>query len=396
MHPTVPRLQSQAVERDLAQFPVVALVGPRQCGKTTLARAVAERIRASGRGALWLDLERPSDIAKLQDPELFLRRHAPDVVCLDEVQRLPRIFEVLRALVDEDRRPGRFLLLGSASPALLQQSSESLAGRIALHELTPLLHTEVVPDLYASTEALWLRGGFPDSLLAANDDASLRWREQFIRTFLERDVPQLGFRVPAQTLDRFWRMCAHLQGELLNLTALGRSMGTSHPTVRHYVDMFVDTYVLRTLPPFEANLGKRLVKSPKVYLRDSGILHALLDIDTLDTLSGHPVYGASWEGFVIEQILSSVSGFRGFHYRTTKGDEIDLVLEKRGRRIAIECKASSAPTVTRGFHTALEDLGIHEGYVVAQVRESYPIAKGVEVVSLAEVLTRLKSGRLNP
>lgn len=391
MHPTVPRTQTAVVERDLDQFPVVALVGPRQCGKTTLARGLADQLRTKGRGALWLDLERPSDVAKLQDPELFLRRHAAEVVCLDEVQRLPRLFEVLRALVDEDRRPGRFLLLGSASPALLQQSSESLAGRIALHELTPLLHTEVVPDNYASPDSLWLRGGFPDSLLALDDDASLRWREQFIRTFLERDVPQLGFRVPAHTLDRFWRMCAHLQGELLNLTALGRSIGASHPTVRHYVDMLVDTYVLRTLPPFEANLGKRLIKAPKVYLRDSGILHALLDIDTHDTLAGHPVYGASWEGFVIEQVLSSTRGFRGCHYRTTRGDEIDLVLEKRGRRIAIECKASSAPTVTRGFYTALADLNIPEAYVVAQVRGSYPIAKGVDVISLADALDRLTS-----
>ncbi|MSP62519.1 MAG: ATP-binding protein [Myxococcales bacterium] len=388
MH-SVPRLIAASLERDLGQFPVVALLGPRQCGKTTLARMTVERLRVRGQSPLLLDLERPSDLARLRDAETFLARHADQLVCLDEVQRAPGLFEVLRALVDADRRPGRFLLLGSASPALLRQSSESLAGRLSLLELSPFLWPEVVDPGYTPWQSLWLRGGFPDSLLAADDGASFRWREQFIRTFLERDLPQLGFRVPAATLDRFWRMCAHLHGQVQNFSALGRAMGTSHTAARHHLDMLVETYVLRSLPPLAANLGKRLVKSPKMYLRDSGLLHALLDLETHDDLAGHPIFGASWEGFVVEQVLAHASGWRASFYRTAKGEELDLVLERRRRRIAVECKASSAPTVTRGFYAALDDLAIREAYVVAPVRDSYPLGKGVEVVQLGQLLEAL-------
>lgn len=389
MHQLVKRRLTPLVERDLGRFPVVALLGPRQCGKTTLAKEVVGRAKRGKRGALLLDLEKPSDVAKLRDPESFLRRHADELVCLDEVQRVPALFEVLRSLVDENRRPGRFLLLGSASPSLLRQASESLAGRVAMLELAPFTWSEVVASGRTSQDSLWLRGGFPDSLLSDSDEASLYWREQFARTFLERDIPQLGFRVPASTLERFWRMCAHLQGQVLNLSALGRAMGTSHTAVRHHLDMLEQTFVLRTLPPLEANLGKRLVKSPKMYLRDSGLVHALLDLDTMDALAGHPVYGASWEGFVIEQALSTASGWRASYFRTAKGDELDLVLERRGRRIAIECKASSAPTVTRGFWAALEMLNIREAYVVAPVRSAFPLGNGVEVVPVGNLLARL-------
>lgn len=391
MHRLLPRRLDRRIEEDLARFPVVALVGPRQCGKTTLARMLVERRRKTGHGGLLLDLERPSDLARLRDPETFLSRHARELVCLDEVQRAPALFEVLRALIDADRRPGRFLILGSASPALLRQTSESLAGRIALHELTPLLWQEVVGKASMSWERLWLRGGFPESLLAPSDDESLRWREQFVATVIERDLPQLGFRVPAPTLARFVRMCAHLHGQMLNLSALGRALATTHTAVRHYVDMLVETFVLRTLPPLEANLGKRLVKSPKVYVRDSGLLHALLGVEDADALAGHPVFGASWEGFVVEQVLAQAPGWRASFYRTAQGDELDLVLERRRRRIAIECKASSAPTVTRGFHASLRDLGIREAYVVAPVRGSHPIGEGAEVVNpgtLLELLDR--------
>jgi predicted AAA+ superfamily ATPase len=393
MHQIARRL-SRLLDRDLQQFPVVALLGPRQCGKTTLARTLVAERQAAGGGALLLDLERPSDLARLRDPEAFLRRHSGALVCLDEVQRAPALVETLRVLVDEDRRPGRFLLLGSASPELLRQSSESLAGRISLLGLTPFLWSEVVPAGRASPESLWLRGGFPDSLLAADDGSSLRWREQFVRTFLERDLPQLGLRIPAPTLDRFWQMCAHLQGQVLNLSALGRALGTSHTTVRHYIDLLEQTFVARTLPPFHANFGKRLVKSPKLYLRDSGLLHALLGIDSHDALAGHPVYGASWEGFVVEQVLAiaALGRFRASYYRTAKGEEIDLLLERGRRRIAIECKASSAPTVTRGFWTALRDLGIAEAYVVAPVREAFPMGEGVEALPLGELLARIESG----
>lgn len=389
MHGYIERRLAAEVSRDLKRFPVVALLGPRQCGKTTLAKHVA-KLRHPGRDpAVYLDLEKPSDQAKLRDPETFLRRHAGRLVCLDEVQRAPGLFEVLRALVDEDRRPGRFLLLGSASPALLRQSSESLAGRISLLELTPLLLTEVTRGRHASQERLWLRGGFPDSVLAADDEASLDWRANFVRTFLERDIPQLGFRVPANTLSRFWRMCAHLHGQVLNLSALGRAMATSHTAARHHLEILEQAFALRSLPPLEANLGKRLVKSPKMYLRDSGVLHALLDIATEDDLAGHPVFGASWEGFVIEQTLAVATGWRARFYRTAQGAELDLVLEKRTRRVAVECKASSAPTVSRGFWTALADLDIREAYVVARVREAFPLGKNVEALPLLELMARL-------
>ena len=395
---SVRRTSLDLLSRDLAEFPVVALLGPRQCGKTTLARMLADAGRADGRPVLHLDLERRSDRARLTDPEAFLRRHADELVCLDEVQLAPEIFSVLRGLVDEDRRPGRFLLLGSASPTLLRQSSETLAGRLAVRELAPFDFGEVVAPGITSVEALWLRGGFPGSLLASDDDASFRWREQFVRTFLERDIPQLGFRVPSATLGRFWQMCAHLQGQVTNLSALGRAIGTTHTAVRHHLDMLEQTFVVRTLPPLEANLGKRLVKSPKTYLRDSGLLHALLDLDSMDALAGHPVFGASWEGFVIEQVLlaTGVLGhYRASYFRTAKGEELDLVLERnagRGRparRIAIECKASSAPAVSRGFWTSLRELDIHEAWVISPVDEGYPLGDGAEVLPLSEAIARL-------
>ncbi len=394
---SLPRARFLAVEADLAAFPAVTLLGPRQCGKTTLARAIAEAHRARGENVVTLDLERPSDLARLADPEAFLRRHAGAHVCVDEVQRRPELFPVLRSLIDEERRPGRFLLLGSASPTLLRQASESLAGRVAQHELAPFSYPEVVAPGHVSLEQLWLRGGFPESVLASSEAGSFRWREEFVRTFLEQDIPQLGFRVPASVLGRFWQMCAHLQGQVQNLSALGRSMGTTHTAARHYLDMLEQTFVLRTLPPLEANLGKRLVKSPKMYLRDSGLLHALLDLDSYDALAGHPVFGASWEGFVVEQVLLAMQGtrWRASYYRTASGDELDLVLERpamrgaKARRVAIECKASSAPAVTRGFWTALRDLQIQEAWVVAPVREGFPLGEGAECLPLGEALGRL-------
>ncbi len=389
MHEPISRAAEADVLAALARFPAVSLLGPRQCGKSTLARALAKRLAGEGRRVEHLDLERPSHLAKLRDPERYLGRHAGDLVCIDEVQRAPELFAVLRALIDDDRRPGRFLLLGSASPTLLRQSSESLAGRIAQIELTPFLLSEVAPSGRVAEADLWLRGGFPDSALAEGDDASFHWRQEFVRTFLERDLPQLGFRVPAATLGRFWMMCAHLQGQVLNLSALGRALGTTHTAARHHVDMLEQTFVLRALAPLERNVGKRLVKSPKMYLRDSGLLHALLDLDTHDALAGHPVYGASWEGFVIEQILARARGFRPSYYRTATGDGLDLVLERRGRRLAIECKASSAPDVTRGFWTSLRDLDIREAYVVAPIREAFSLGDGVEAVSLGEAIERL-------
>lgn len=377
------RKLASLLARRLQHQPAVAILGPRQVGKTTLAREIA----ADAPDAIFLDLEREADRAQLARADLFFPRHRDQLVVLDEVQTVPDLFARLRPEIDADRRPGRFLLLGSASGSLLRQSAESLAGRIAYLELTPFLIEELVAsiDHNSTVEAssLWLRGGFPRSFLAADEAESLAWRIDFIETFLARDLPQLGNTVPAETLRRFWRMCAHLHGQLFNASQLGAALGgVAHTTVGRYLDLLVDALVLRRLPPYLANVGKRLVKSPKVYVRDSGLLHALLGIRSLDDLNGHPVAGQSWEGFVIEQILATLpplatSGF----YRTSAGAELDLVVEQAGRRIGFEIKLSTAPTVSRGFWNACEDLGVSRAYVVAPVLESYPLAENVDVVS---------------
>lgn len=367
----------------LQHQPAVAILGPRQVGKTTLAREIA----ASSPNAIFLDLERESDRAQLARADLFFPRHRDQLVVLDEVQTIPDLFAKLRPEIDADRRAGRFLLLGSASGALLRQSAESLAGRIAYLELTPFLLEELVTSVDANSTAqatsLWLRGGFPRSFLADDAAASLSWRSDFIETFLARDLPQLGITIPAETLRRFWRMCAHLHGQLFNASQLGAALGgVAHTTVGRYLDLLVDALMLRRLPPYLANVGKRLVKSPKVYIRDSGILHTLLGIHTLDDLNGHPVAGLSWEGFVIEQILATLPPLTtaGF-YRTSAGAELDLVVEQAGKRIGFEIKLSTAPTVSRGFWNACEDLGVSQAYVVAPVLEPYPLAENVEVIS---------------
>lgn len=365
----------------LQQQPAVVLLGPRQVGKTTLARAVAEGIP----GALFLDLEREADRMRLARPDLFFPRHRDRLVVLDEVQAIPDLFVGLRPEIDAERRPGRFLLLGSASGALLRQSAESLAGRVAYLELTPFLFDEVVAHGASAGDALaglWLRGGFPRSFLAADEGESLVWRTDFIETFLARDLPQLGITIPAETLRRFWRMCAHLQGQLFNASQLGAALGgVAHTTVGRYLDLLVDALMLRRLPPYLANVGKRLLKSPKVYVRDSGILHALLGIRSMDDLSGHPVAGLSWEGFVVEQIFAALPPLTtAAFYRTAAGAELDLVVERANGRIGFEIKLSTAPTVTRGFWNACADLGLARAYVVAPVSEPYPLAANVEVI----------------
>lgn len=367
----------------LQQQPAVALLGPRQVGKTTLAREVA----ASLPDARFLDLELESDRRQLARPDLFFGRHRDQLVVLDEVQSMPDLFVGLRPEIDADRRAGRFLLLGSASGSLLRQSAESLAGRIAYLELPPFLLDEIAAaagdDAALQANKLWLRGGFPRSYLAAGDAASIAWRIDFIETFLARDLPQLGITIPAETLRRFWRMCAHLHGQLFNASQLGAALGgVAHTTVGRYLDLLVDALMLRRLPPYFVNVGKRLVKSPKVYLRDSGILHALLGIQTLDDLHGHPVSGLSWEGFILEQILAAIPPLAtaGF-YRTAAGAELDLVVEHADQRTGFEIKLSTAPTLTRGFWNACEDLGVARAYVVAPVLEPYPLAENVEVIS---------------
>lgn len=380
-----PRFLRSKVEDLLSQFPAVALLGPRQVGKTTLAREIGDKTNA-----LYLDLELPADLAKLADPADYLARHGERLVILDEIHRLPEVFPVLRSLIDEGRRTGkksgRFLLLGSASMDLLKQSSESLAGRLAIVELGGLTVTEAGAD---QTEDLWLRGGFPDSLLAGNDERSARWRESFLRSYLERDIPQLGPRIPAETLRRFWTMLAHEQGGLLNAAQLARSLAVSGKTLASYVDLFVDLFLVRRLEPWHANLSKRLVKSPKIYLRDSGLLHQLLGIRDLEGLLAYPRMGASWEGFVIENILAQLpDGARASFFRSVAGAEIDLLLELPGhpRPWAVEIKRGRAPRLERGFHHAREDVNPERCLVVCGTDEPYSMGNGIEALGLAAVL----------
>ncbi len=377
------KAQRQLDER-LGWYPAVLLLGPRQVGKTTLARQLASRHPDS----VFLDLESRADRAQLAEPDLFFARHRNRLVILDEVQFEPDLFTYLRPEIDAHRRTGRFLLLGSASGDLLRQRAESLAGRVSHVELTPLLASEVGagPRTPAALEQLWHRGGFPLAYLARNDAQSYAWRQDFIATFLQRDLRDFGVRVPADTLHRFWRMLAHLQGQLFNASQLGMSLGgATHATAARYLATMVDAMVVRKLEPHVPNnIGKRIVKSPKVYVRDSGLVHALLGIDSLHTLQGHPVVGASWEGFVIEQIAAMVGeGATLSHFRTASGNEIDLVVETGGKRYAVEIKFSSAPKVSKGFWVALEDLGVEQAFVVAPVRQAWPLATNVDVVPLA-------------
>lgn len=389
----IPRRASLSLKRALGRQAVVGLLGPRQVGKTTLAHELV-----AGTPALYLDLESRADREKLADPALFLRSFADRLVILDEVHRVPELFATLRGLVDEGRRQGRrtgqFLVLGSATIDLLRQSSESLAGRIEFVFLNPLDVLEATGDA-AVTARLWLRGGFPDSFLAATDDDSLAYRRNFIRTYLERDVPQFGPRIPAESLERLWTMLAHGQGGLLNAAPLAAGLGVTATTVGRYVDLLVDLMLVRRLRPWHVNVGKRLVKAPKLYVRDSGLLHALLGLGDLNALAGHPVVGTSWEGFVIENLLAVVpEGTVPHFYRTTAGAEIDLVLALPGqpRPWAIEVKRASAPRLERGFHHAIADLDIERAFVVYAGDDRYPMAQGIEAIGLREMAALIAAG----
>jgi len=378
----IPRYLENDVCESLEEFPAAAILGPRQCGKTTLAKHIIEQQANS----IYLDLERPSDVRKLSEPELFFDMHKDKLICLDEIQRTPDIFPVLRSVIDERERPGQFLILGAATTELLRQSSETLAGRISYLELTPFL----LPEPAGKELSLnWLRGGFPGSILSKSDKASFRWRQNSVRTFLERDIPQLGIQIPSGTIERLWRMCAHFHAQILNLSSIGASLGISHHSVRSYIEILSRTFMLRVLPPLEANVKKRLVKSPRIYLRDTGMLHFLLEIDRYENLMAHPVFGASWEGFVIEQVLGVCSSWRPSFYRTATGAELDLVLERGARRIVLECKASASPQVTRGFWNALEVVKPDEVWVAALVKEAYPIEKRVMVAPLMHIIEHL-------
>jgi len=389
----IPRWATPKIEQALRAQAAVAIIGPRQAGKTTLARSIAD----SRQGALYLDLESREDRDKLTDPALFLRQFERNLVVLDEIHRAPEIFSPMRGLIDQGRRTGhgkgRFLVLGSASMDLLRQSSESLAGRISYVELGPFCAIELPSD-EATLLQLWLRGGFPGSYLADDDGVSLRWRTDFIRTYLERDVPMFGPRIPAETLERLWTMLAHNQGALLNASRLASGLQISSPTVQRYIDLLTDLLLVRQLMPFHRNLGKRLVKSRKVYVRDSGLVHALLGIRTFNELAGHPVAGPSWEGMVIENVLEvAPDRTMASFYRTAAGAEIDLVLEVPGHGLwAIEIKRGLTGRPEKGFYSACQDLKPDRRFVVNAGSGQYPIdgeTQAIGVRELAEMLSAL-------
>jgi uncharacterized protein len=373
-------LQNKVID-SLKLYPVVAILGSRQVGKTTLAKTVRETAMPC---AVYLDLELPSDWNKLGDPELYLRQHDNTLVIIDEIQRMPALFPLLRALVDQKRTAGRFLILGSASPDLIRNASESLAGRIIYHELQPLSFGETGANEFSR---LWLRGGYPESCLADDDDKSFVWRESYIRTYLEMDIPQLGIRIPSVQLRRFWTMLAHSHGQLWNANKIAGSLGVTAPTVRHYLDVLEDTFLVRQVQPYYGNVKKRLIKSPKVYVRDSGLVHTLLRIRTLDDLQAHPSLGNSWEGFVIAQaadLLAEKSDI--FFYRTNAGAEIDLLFfDSKNMPVAIEIKYSLSPKVGRGFWNAYEDLSCKTGFVVYPGDEMYPLGKNVFALPIKEL-----------
>ncbi|MBI4690018.1 MAG: ATP-binding protein [Nitrospirae bacterium] len=370
-----------AVEASLRKYPVVGIVGSRQAGKTTLAKMIQKGI---SKKVTYLDLELPSDLNKLYDPELYLGQFADSLVIIDEIQRMPLLFPLIRALVDRKRTGGRFLILGSASPELIKRSSESLAGRIIYHELTPFSIHETG---YKDIQRLWLRGGYPLSCLAESNEDSFSWREAFIKTYLEMDIPQLGIRVPSAQLRRFWTMLAHSHGHLWNASQIAGSLGISAPTVRSYLDILEETFIVRRLQPYYTNIKKRLIKAPKVYIRDSGLLHSLLRIRDIEDIMGNPAAGRSWEGFVVEQIIGLLpEGWSHFFYRTSAGAEIDLLLvDKKNKPIAIEIKYSASPKAERGFWNALEDLSCRKAFIVYPGEETYPSGRNTLTLSAKEL-----------
>ena len=383
----------QTVLDRLTQFPAVILLGPRQVGKTTLAQTIGER-----QPSTYLDLESRQGREKLSDPALFLSAHEDKLVILDEIQFMPELFMELRGVIDRGirrgKRTGQFLILGSASIDLLKQSSESLAGRVVYVELHPFNVLEVKQRDYSN---LWIRGGFPSSLLAEDEMISVVWRENFIKTYLERDIPQLGPRIPAETLHRFWTMLAHTQGQLFNAAQFARSLSVDGKTVARYLDLMVDLLLVRRLLPYHESVKKRLVKSPKIYLRDSGLVHTLLGLEDHDAVFGHPVVGDSWEGFVIENILRiTPDRTRANFYRTAAGAEVDLVLQIPNLGLwLVEVKLGFSPKISRGFYSAREDLEPDRSFIVCSGEDRYPKSEGVEVIGLGEICKVLSDLREN-
>lgn len=382
MNNYIPRIAEQRILKLASYFPAVAVVGPRQVGKTSLVQAIRTQLP---KNSLYLDLENPDDRVKLQNPSLFLDPLADQTVILDEVQKMPDLFPVLRGIIDRKRQAGRFILLGSASPDLIRDSSESLAGRISYYELLPLSFEEVRHGHDFRTH--WFRGGFPESLLAPDDELSRIWRQNFIRTYLERDLPLLGLSADPVLIGKLWRMLAHLSGNLLNMETLSGSLGIHGATVRRYLDFMESAYLVRRLPPFSANLKKRLVKTPKIYLRDTGILHQLLGIGSFFDLSGHPALGASWENYVIEQIAAVLPEWAELYfYRTHDGTEADLVIACAGQpEILVKVKYTTTPKPSKGFHIAAADLGTKRHFLLCPVEEGYPLSETIQVLGFGQI-----------
>lgn len=378
----ITRTAESEVLRLVGTFPAVVIVGPRQVGKTSLARRIAERLE---RPSVYLDLELPDDFGKLSNPSLFLEKLSNQTVIIDEVQRRPALFPILRALIDRQREPGRFILLGSASPELIRDTSESLAGRVAYFELQPFSYQETAQ--VSDYQSHWLRGGFPESLLAVDEQSSLDWRENFVQTYLERDLPLLGLRAEPILVRRLWTMLAHLSGGLLNLETLAGSLGITAPTVRRYIDFLEAAYLIRRLPPWFANISKRLVKTPKVYIRDTGVLHTLLNIASLQKLQGHPSLGASWETYVLQEIAAKLPPRHEIaFYRTQDGTEADFVIVNAGLpETLVEVKYSSTPKVSKGFYIAQQDLGVQRGMVVCPTEQGYPLSENTSVIGFKEI-----------
>ncbi|MBM3437446.1 MAG: ATP-binding protein, partial [Bacteroidetes bacterium] len=374
-----------AITSGLQNNPVVAILGPRQCGKSTLAKHVVSKI---GSEVIYLDLERPTDLQKLSDAEWFLSQQKNKLVCLDEIQRKPELFPLIRSLVDEWKGNSHFLILGSASRDLLMQSSESLAGRISYKYLTPFLFNEL-PE-FISIEDYIIRGGFPRSLFAANQKTSFEWREDFITSFLERDL-LLWSGFSSTTMRKLWQMLAHLNGQVINYSKIATALSVSNTTAKNYIELLSSTFMIRLFPPFLPNLGKRLIKSPKVYLNDTGIIHSLIGIRNFEHLSGHPSIGMSWESLVISNLAGQFPGLNFYFYRTNHGSEIDIVVEFQTKKICIECKASLTPKLEKGSYTAISDLKPEVTFIVAPVKEGWSMKPGIEIVNLIELTDRIHS-----